>query len=191
MQAQDGDSEVDTGDEEEYQEACTEAEEVTTVSTTVTSGMDRMGMPHRSGNECQHATIADSPVVPATLALLAAGGSGLKVLGETTISLSHPNNPEKKFPHTLLVTADTGYDLILGQDFLRLKDPVVQYHYREDRLVVADLPVFHCWYDDRQKPMRVAPLRLTKVTKRSRVLLQMDVDGVREEETVILHRNFP
>uniref|UniRef100_A0A0K6S9Q7 Uncharacterized protein n=1 Tax=Chromera velia CCMP2878 TaxID=1169474 RepID=A0A0K6S9Q7_9ALVE len=68
---------------------------------------------------------ADSPVVPATLALSAAGGSGLKVLGETTISLSHPNNPEKKFLHTLLVTADTGYDLVLGQDFLKLKDPVV------------------------------------------------------------------
>uniref|UniRef100_A0A0G4FGE0 Peptidase A2 domain-containing protein n=1 Tax=Chromera velia CCMP2878 TaxID=1169474 RepID=A0A0G4FGE0_9ALVE len=85
----------------------------------------------------------DSPVVPATLALSAAGGSGLKVLGETTISLSHPNNPEKKFLHTLLVTANTGYDLVLGQDFLKLKDPVVQYHYREDRLAVADLPVFH------------------------------------------------
>uniref|UniRef100_A0A0G4G929 Uncharacterized protein n=1 Tax=Chromera velia CCMP2878 TaxID=1169474 RepID=A0A0G4G929_9ALVE len=189
MQAQDG--EVDTRDEEECQEACTEAEEVTTVSTTVTSGMDRMGMLYHSGNECQHATIADSPVVPATLALSAAGGSGLKVLGETTISLSHPNNPEKKFPHTLLVTADTGYDLVLGQDFLKLKDPVMQYHYREDRLVVADLPVFHCWYDDGWKPMRVAPLRRTKVPKRSRALLRVDVDGVGEEETVILHQNFP
>uniref|UniRef100_A0A0G4HW38 Uncharacterized protein n=1 Tax=Chromera velia CCMP2878 TaxID=1169474 RepID=A0A0G4HW38_9ALVE len=132
----------------------------------------------------------DSPVVPATLALSAAGGSGLKVLGETTISLSHPNNPEKKFPHILLVTADTGYDLVLGQDFLKLKDPVVQYHYREDRLVVADLPVFHCWYDDGRKPMRVALLRHTKVTKRSRTLLRVDVDGVGEEETVILRRNF-
>uniref|UniRef100_A0A0G4I1Q7 Uncharacterized protein n=1 Tax=Chromera velia CCMP2878 TaxID=1169474 RepID=A0A0G4I1Q7_9ALVE len=56
MQAQDG--EVDTGDEEECQEACIEAEEVTTVSTTVTLGMDRMGMLHRSGNKCQHATTA-------------------------------------------------------------------------------------------------------------------------------------
>uniref|UniRef100_A0A0G4HA46 Reverse transcriptase domain-containing protein n=1 Tax=Chromera velia CCMP2878 TaxID=1169474 RepID=A0A0G4HA46_9ALVE len=135
MQAQDG--EVDTGDEEECQEACTEAEEVTTVSTTVTSGMDRMGMLYRSSNECQHATIADSPVVLATLALSAAGESGLKVLGETTISLSHPNNLEKKFLHTLLVTADTGYDLVLGQDFLKLKDPVVQYHYREDSCVAS------------------------------------------------------
>uniref|UniRef100_A0A0K6S9I0 Uncharacterized protein n=1 Tax=Chromera velia CCMP2878 TaxID=1169474 RepID=A0A0K6S9I0_9ALVE len=150
MQAQDG--EVDTGDKEECQGACTEAEEVTTVSTTVTLGIDRMGMLHHLDNECQHATIAgrhhtssrtvqncgtretngveghsrgNSPVVPATLALSAAGGSGLKVLGETTISLSHPNNPEKKFLHTLLVTADTGYDLVLGQDFLKLKDPVV------------------------------------------------------------------
>uniref|UniRef100_A0A0G4HAE2 Reverse transcriptase domain-containing protein n=1 Tax=Chromera velia CCMP2878 TaxID=1169474 RepID=A0A0G4HAE2_9ALVE len=119
------------------------------------------------------------------------GGSGLKVLEETTISLSHPNNPEKKFPHTLLVTADTGYDLVLGQDFLKLKDPVVQYHYRKDRLVVADLPVFHCWYDDRRKPMRVAPLRQIKVTKRSRALLRVDIDGGGEEETVILHQNFP
>eukprot|EP00820_Chromera_velia_P026003 Cvel_1687.t2-p1 / transcript=Cvel_1687.t2 / gene=Cvel_1687 / organism=Chromera_velia_CCMP2878 / gene_product=Retrovirus-related Pol polyprotein from transposon, putative / transcript_product=Retrovirus-related Pol polyprotein from transposon, putative / location=Cvel_scaffold60:134955-138176(-) / protein_length=1074 / sequence_SO=supercontig / SO=protein_coding / is_pseudo=false len=134
---------------------------------------------------------ADSPVVPATLALWAAEGSGLKVLGETTISLSYPNNPEKKFPHILLVTADTGYNLVLGQDFLKLKDPVVQYHYRGDRLVVADLPVFHCWYDDGRKPMRVAPLRRTKVTKRSRALLRVDVDGVGEEETVILRRNFP
>eukprot|EP00820_Chromera_velia_P029680 Cvel_12563.t1-p1 / transcript=Cvel_12563.t1 / gene=Cvel_12563 / organism=Chromera_velia_CCMP2878 / gene_product=Retrovirus-related Pol polyprotein from transposon, putative / transcript_product=Retrovirus-related Pol polyprotein from transposon, putative / location=Cvel_scaffold826:34113-36770(-) / protein_length=705 / sequence_SO=supercontig / SO=protein_coding / is_pseudo=false len=134
---------------------------------------------------------ADSPVVLATLALSAAERSGLKVLGETTISLFYPNNPEKKFPHTLLVTADMGYDLVLGQDFLKLKDPVVQYHYREDRLVVADLPVFYCWYDDGRKPMRVAPLRRTKVTKRSRALLRVDVDGVGEEETVILHRNFP
>uniref|UniRef100_A0A0G4H045 Uncharacterized protein n=1 Tax=Chromera velia CCMP2878 TaxID=1169474 RepID=A0A0G4H045_9ALVE len=128
----------------------------------------------------------NSPVVPAILALSAAGGSGLKVLGETTISLSHPNNPEKKFLHTLLVTADTGYNLVLGQDFLKLKDPVVQYHYREDRLVVADLPVFYCWYDDGRKLMRVAPLQRTKVTKRSRALLRVDVDGVGEEETVIL-----
>uniref|UniRef100_A0A0G4I111 Reverse transcriptase/retrotransposon-derived protein RNase H-like domain-containing protein n=1 Tax=Chromera velia CCMP2878 TaxID=1169474 RepID=A0A0G4I111_9ALVE len=56
MQAQNG--EVDTGDKEEYQEACTKAEEATTVSTTVTSGMDRMGMLPRLGNECQHATTA-------------------------------------------------------------------------------------------------------------------------------------
>uniref|UniRef100_A0A0G4I9E0 Reverse transcriptase domain-containing protein n=1 Tax=Chromera velia CCMP2878 TaxID=1169474 RepID=A0A0G4I9E0_9ALVE len=56
MQAQDG--EVDTGDKEECQGVCTEAEEVTTVSTTVTSGMDRIGMLHHLDNECQHATIA-------------------------------------------------------------------------------------------------------------------------------------
>uniref|UniRef100_A0A0G4HR36 Peptidase A2 domain-containing protein n=1 Tax=Chromera velia CCMP2878 TaxID=1169474 RepID=A0A0G4HR36_9ALVE len=134
---------------------------------------------------------ADSPVVPAILALSAVGGSGLKVLGETTISLSHPNNPEKKFPHTLLVIANTGYDLVLWQDFFKLKDPVVQYHYREDRLVVADLPVFHCWYDDGRKPMCVAPLHRTKVMKRSHALLRVDIDGVGEEETVILRRNFP
>uniref|UniRef100_A0A0G4IBH7 Uncharacterized protein n=1 Tax=Chromera velia CCMP2878 TaxID=1169474 RepID=A0A0G4IBH7_9ALVE len=177
MQAQDG--EVDTKDKEECQGAYTEAEEVIMVSTTVTSGMDRMGMLHRSGNKCQHATIADRHHTSSRTIQNCGTRETNGVEGHSKGSPYHPTS------------CVTGYDLVLGQDFLKLKDPVMQYHYREDRLVVADLPVFHCWYDDGRKPMRVAPLHHTKVTKRSRALLRVDVDGVGEEETVILRRNFP
>jgi len=64
------------------------------------------------------------------------------VVGEITAKFSHPSLPKKVFPHRLTITEDSGYEAVLGQDFLKLLDPVVQYHYREDRLDVADLPSF-------------------------------------------------
>uniref|UniRef100_A0A0G4I4N1 Gamma-glutamylcyclotransferase n=1 Tax=Chromera velia CCMP2878 TaxID=1169474 RepID=A0A0G4I4N1_9ALVE len=77
-----------------------------------------------------------------TVGLSAVGQTGVSVVGEITAKFSHPSLLKKVFPHHLTVTEDSGYEAVLGQDFLKLLDPVVQYHYREDRLNVADLPSF-------------------------------------------------
>eukprot|EP00820_Chromera_velia_P013296 Cvel_23830.t2-p1 / transcript=Cvel_23830.t2 / gene=Cvel_23830 / organism=Chromera_velia_CCMP2878 / gene_product=Cold shock protein 2, putative / transcript_product=Cold shock protein 2, putative / location=Cvel_scaffold2505:14235-25042(+) / protein_length=533 / sequence_SO=supercontig / SO=protein_coding / is_pseudo=false len=85
---------------------------------------------------------ADADVDRPTVGLSAVGQTGVSVVGEITAKFSHPSLPKKVFPHCLTVTEDSGYKAVLGQDFLKLLDPVVQYHYREDHLDVADLPSF-------------------------------------------------
>uniref|UniRef100_A0A0G4HBR5 Uncharacterized protein n=1 Tax=Chromera velia CCMP2878 TaxID=1169474 RepID=A0A0G4HBR5_9ALVE len=85
---------------------------------------------------------ADAGIDKPMVGLSAVGQTGVLVVGEITAKFSHPSLPKKVFPHCLTVTEDSGYKAVLGQDFLKLLDPVVQYHYREDRLDVADLPSF-------------------------------------------------
>uniref|UniRef100_A0A0G4F828 Reverse transcriptase domain-containing protein n=1 Tax=Chromera velia CCMP2878 TaxID=1169474 RepID=A0A0G4F828_9ALVE len=126
-----------------------------------------------------------------TVGLPAVGQTGVSVVGEITAKFSHPSLPKKVFPHRLTVTEDSGYEAVLGQDFLKLLDPVVQYHYREDRLDVADLPSFEVWYEDGRKPMHVSAFTRTKVPKRARALVRVQVEGMEGEETVILRRNYP
>uniref|UniRef100_A0A0G4I9M2 CCHC-type domain-containing protein n=1 Tax=Chromera velia CCMP2878 TaxID=1169474 RepID=A0A0G4I9M2_9ALVE len=84
----------------------------------------------------------DPDVDRPTVGLSAVGQTGVSVVGEIMAKFSHPSLPKKVFPHRLTVTEDSGYEAVLGQDFLKLLDPVVQYHYREDRLDIADLPSF-------------------------------------------------
>uniref|UniRef100_A0A0G4HXH4 CCHC-type domain-containing protein n=1 Tax=Chromera velia CCMP2878 TaxID=1169474 RepID=A0A0G4HXH4_9ALVE len=133
----------------------------------------------------------DPDVNRPTVGLSAVGKTGVLVVGEITAKFSHPSLPKKVFPHRLTITEDSGYKAVLGQDFLKLLDPVVQYHYREDRLDVTDLPSFKVWYEDGRKPMRVSAFTHTKVPKRARALVRVQVEGTEGEETVILRRNYP
>uniref|UniRef100_A0A0G4GXI0 Reverse transcriptase domain-containing protein n=1 Tax=Chromera velia CCMP2878 TaxID=1169474 RepID=A0A0G4GXI0_9ALVE len=133
----------------------------------------------------------DTDVDRPTVGLSAVGQTGVSVVGEITAKFSYPSLPKKAFPHRLTVTEDSGYEAVLGQDFLKLLDPVVQYHYHEDRLDVADLPSFKVWYEDGRKPMRVSAFTRTKVPKRARALVRVQVEGTEGEETVILRKNYP
>uniref|UniRef100_A0A0G4I5T9 Uncharacterized protein n=1 Tax=Chromera velia CCMP2878 TaxID=1169474 RepID=A0A0G4I5T9_9ALVE len=126
-----------------------------------------------------------------TVGLSAVGQTGVSVVGEITAKFSHPSLLKKVFPYHLTITEDSGYEAVLGQDFLKLLDPVVQYHYREDRLDVADLSSFKVWYEDGRKPMHVSAFTCTKVPKRARALVRVQVEGMEGEETVILRRNYP
>uniref|UniRef100_A0A0G4I720 RNA-directed DNA polymerase n=1 Tax=Chromera velia CCMP2878 TaxID=1169474 RepID=A0A0G4I720_9ALVE len=134
---------------------------------------------------------ADADVDRPTVGLSAVGQTGVSVVGEITAKFSYSSLPKKVFPHRLTVTEDSRYKVVLGQDFLKLLDPVVQYHYREDRLDVADLPFFEVWYEDGRKPMRFSAFTCTKVPKRARALMRVQVEGTEGEETVILRRNYP
>uniref|UniRef100_A0A0G4FHR2 CCHC-type domain-containing protein n=1 Tax=Chromera velia CCMP2878 TaxID=1169474 RepID=A0A0G4FHR2_9ALVE len=133
----------------------------------------------------------DPDVDRPAVGLSAVGQTGVSVVGEIMAKFSHPSLPKKAFPHRLTITEDSGYKAVLGQDFLKLLDPVVQYHYREDRLDVADLPSFEVWYEDGRKPMRVSAFTRTKVPKRARALVRVQVEGTEGEETVILRKNYP
>uniref|UniRef100_A0A0G4GAW3 Uncharacterized protein n=1 Tax=Chromera velia CCMP2878 TaxID=1169474 RepID=A0A0G4GAW3_9ALVE len=133
----------------------------------------------------------DADVDRPTVGLSAVGQTGVLVVGEITAKFSHSSLPKKVFPHHLTVTEDLGYKIVLGQDFLKLLDPVVQYHYREDRLDVADLPSFEVWYENGRKPMRVSAFTCTKVLKRAKALVRMQVEGTEGVETVILRKNYP
>uniref|UniRef100_A0A0G4G7G4 Peptidase A2 domain-containing protein n=1 Tax=Chromera velia CCMP2878 TaxID=1169474 RepID=A0A0G4G7G4_9ALVE len=136
---------------------------------------------------------ADADVDRPTVGLSAVGQTGVSVVGEIMTKFSHLSLPKKVFPHRLTVTEDSGYEAVLGQDFLKLLDSVVQYHsdYRKDRLDVADLPSFEVWYEDGRKPMHVSAFTHTKVPKRARALVRMQIEGTEGEETVILRRNYP
>uniref|UniRef100_A0A0G4ID54 Uncharacterized protein n=1 Tax=Chromera velia CCMP2878 TaxID=1169474 RepID=A0A0G4ID54_9ALVE len=134
---------------------------------------------------------ADANVDRPTVGLSAVGQTGVSVVGEITAKFSHPSLPKKVFPYRLTVTEDSRYEAVLGQDFLKLLDPVVQYHYHEDRLDVADLPSFEVWYEDGRKPIYAFAFTRTKVPKRARALMRVQVEGMEGEETVILRKNYP
>uniref|UniRef100_A0A0G4FSW1 Reverse transcriptase domain-containing protein n=1 Tax=Chromera velia CCMP2878 TaxID=1169474 RepID=A0A0G4FSW1_9ALVE len=97
---------------------------------------------------------ADVEMKSPSVGLVALGNNSVPCVGETIISeIAHPSDPGKTFEHPVLVAEGSGYDIVLGMDFLRWY-PEVRYAFEKDRLQVGDLPEFGVWYDDGVEPTK-------------------------------------
>uniref|UniRef100_A0A0G4GT04 Reverse transcriptase domain-containing protein n=1 Tax=Chromera velia CCMP2878 TaxID=1169474 RepID=A0A0G4GT04_9ALVE len=101
---------------------------------------------------------ADVEMKSPSVGLVALGNNSVPCVGETIAEIAHPSDPGKTFEHPVLVAEGSGYDIVLGMDFLRWH-PEVRYAFEKDRLQVGDLSEFGVWYDDGVEPTKVGSAR--------------------------------
>uniref|UniRef100_A0A0G4IAT0 Peptidase A2 domain-containing protein n=1 Tax=Chromera velia CCMP2878 TaxID=1169474 RepID=A0A0G4IAT0_9ALVE len=105
---------------------------------------------------------ADVKMKSPSVGLVALGNNSVPYIRETISEIAHPSDPGKTFEHPVLVAEGSGYDIVLGIDFLRWH-PEVRYAFEKDRLQVGDLPEFGVWYDDGVELTKVCALKRTRV----------------------------
>uniref|UniRef100_A0A0G4G6P8 Uncharacterized protein n=1 Tax=Chromera velia CCMP2878 TaxID=1169474 RepID=A0A0G4G6P8_9ALVE len=62
---------------------------------------------------------ADVEMKSPSVGLVALGNNSMPCVGETIAEIAHPSDPGKTFEHPVLVAEGSGYDIVLGIDFLR------------------------------------------------------------------------
>uniref|UniRef100_A0A0G4HJZ3 Retrotransposon gag domain-containing protein n=1 Tax=Chromera velia CCMP2878 TaxID=1169474 RepID=A0A0G4HJZ3_9ALVE len=132
---------------------------------------------------------ADVEMKSPSVGLVALGNNSVPCVGETIAEIAHPSDPGKTFEHPVLVAEGSGYDIVLGMDFLRWH-PEVRYAFEKDRLQVGDLPEFGVWYDDGVEPTKVCAVKRTRVPAWYHSLLQVRIDAP-DGEDVLIRKGFP
>uniref|UniRef100_A0A0G4GR57 Peptidase A2 domain-containing protein n=1 Tax=Chromera velia CCMP2878 TaxID=1169474 RepID=A0A0G4GR57_9ALVE len=132
---------------------------------------------------------ADVEMKSPSVGLVALGNNSVPYVGETIAEIAHPSDPWKTFEHPVLVAEGSGYDIVLGMDFLRWH-PEVRYTFEKDRLQVEDLPEFGVWYDDGVEPTKVCVVKRTRVPAWHRSLLHVRIDAP-DGANVLIQKGFP
>uniref|UniRef100_A0A0G4F080 Reverse transcriptase domain-containing protein n=1 Tax=Chromera velia CCMP2878 TaxID=1169474 RepID=A0A0G4F080_9ALVE len=132
---------------------------------------------------------ADVEMKSPSMGLVTLGNNSVPYVGETIAEIAHPSDPGKTFEYPVLVAEGSGYDIVLGMDFLRWH-PEVRYAFEKDRLQVGDLPEFGVWYDDGVEPTKVCAVKKTRVPTWYRSLLQVRIDAP-DGADVLIRKGFP